>query len=230
MSILRTSGPTVVSEKGEEARATAVDVAEVVLAIIPWAGGPIVAAIDAVQERRTRRAVTLMQKALEDYGMRIESLEAIAQDEEQAEVLTHAVQVAMDARTEEKLDALARILADCTVGRDRPKMERAHLLLSLLAGLEAPHIEVLAVIGTRHPGQGPLQGQVVLGLNRQGLVLHRPDLADILDPILAALQALGLVANLGSTGSGGQIGPTEIYQVTDLGSWFLATIETHGDS
>jgi hypothetical protein len=216
------------SENGEEARATAVDVVEVALALIPWAGGAVVAAIDGVQERRIRRAVRLIQKGLEDHGMRLEALEAVSRDEERAEVLAHAVRVAMDSRSEEKLDALARILADSVAGTDRSTMERAHLLLNLLAGLEGPHIEVLATIGARHPGVGALSGQPVVGLNREGLLLHRPDLGEIIDPVLAALQVLGLVVNLGSTGSGGQIGPPEVFQVTDLGAWLLETLRARG--
>jgi hypothetical protein len=205
--------------KPHEAADVGLDIAVAATNLVPVVGGFAAGLITAVENRRSRRVVHVLEKAVKEHGLRIERLEEAAEDGDEAELLAHTLRVALDARSEEKLDVLASIVAaGLRPGSTRADTERFHLLLNLLSGLEGVHIEALMLIGGERQGEGQLAGMTGAGITLETVKLVRSDLADIADAIVSQLEAQGLVRDVTGTIA---VRGTKQLAVTPLGQWFL---------
>jgi hypothetical protein len=214
------------SDGNREAAAVGLDLAVAAVNLVPVLGGLADGLIAVEQNRRQRRVIRLLQKAVEDHGVRIEVLEEAIGRDEDAELLSHTIRVALDARSEEKLNVLASIVAAGTQhGPTGSKRERFHLLLNLLAGMEGVHIEALMLIGGQRPGEGQLAGLTGSGMTLETMKLVSADLADIADAVVAQLVAQGLVQDV--TGAIAVRG-TKHLAVTPLGVWFVRQLVERG--
>lgn len=206
-------------EGTQEVEAVGIDLVAAVVSAVPVVGGVIAGLIEAAEDRSRRRVIRMIQKSIEDHGLRLQDLEEAVEREDIAEVIDHSVRVAIDSRAEEKLDVLASIVAAGVL--PGAQVEMSHLLLNLLATLEGVHIQVLMLIGLPRPGGGQLRGKLVVGMEIGQIRRCRPDLAEVVGPVVAHLESQGLVRDVTGVAfrDARQLAPTE------LGTWFLRELE-----
>jgi hypothetical protein len=179
-----------------EAGHVVTDAATVAVSAIPLVGGPIATAAQAVENRSQRRAVRFLEDVVGSHGVRIDALEAATADERLGDLVDHGVRAASTAWAQEKMELLAGIVAaGLQPGTSGAQVDRAHLLLTLVQSLEAVHIRALMVIGLPRQGVGQLAAQRVTGgVSNDELLGRLPELNGVLDPVLATLEAQGLIA------------------------------------
>lgn len=210
--------------KGEIARTTA-DLVRAGAAATPLTG--VLAELSKIPTaRRERRWKFFLNELLLSWDLELEELWQAVSDERIATLLEHAQRVAETARSDDKVQVAAKIVASVLRGESSDeRVETANVLLQLIQPLEAHHLEVFTVIGSPRPGEGQLAGQTVIGgwtmTDLQDRLAHIRDLVPV---IVAALTSAGLIIDSGaaSVTYGGlgrhQLGPT------DAGAWLLAQL------
>jgi hypothetical protein len=210
--------------KGEIARTTA-DLVRAGAAATPLTG--VLAELSKIPAaRRERRWKFFLNELLLSWDLELEELWQAVFDERIAALLEHAQRVAETARSDDKVQVAAKIVASVLHGESSgERVETANVLLQLIQPLEAHHLEVFTVIGSPRPGEGQLAGQSVIGgwtmTDLQDRLAHIRDLVPV---IVAALTSAGLIIDSGaaSVTYGGlgrhQLGPT------DAGAWLLAQL------
>jgi hypothetical protein len=206
-----------------EAVAVSSDLALAGLSVIPVVGGPLVGILTAGQNVRNRRALRTLERTVAQHGISIERIEAAMGDEHAGAVVEHALRVATGARSDEKRDLLASVIADAALNPgNETRCERDHLLLNLIEQLERVHVDILRLIGEPHSVPHLLGLNANTGLTSRAIAFVRPDLADVVAPALATLTALGLVTNADGIGFSGDA--PVLLKVTDAGVWVLQSL------
>lgn len=205
--------------------------------------GALAKAAATIRESREARAEFVVDKAAELGGVSSEELlERLASDPERQGLLVASLQAAQDAGTLEKLLALAGSLAAASFTAEEATFHWQLSFIRALGDLETPHVEVLRTftkssydnnLATRPTDGEPevpgfLEPSLTLNLGQVKMAI--PDLAPLLDSIVATLVRHGLVAERTSSGgmsfSGGGGGPRNpTLQITDFGLEFLARLD-----
>jgi hypothetical protein len=153
----------------------------------------LVAGLDERQrKRRNQRATELLLGAVDDVGADTLA-ERVRDDEAFEDLVLGAVAGAVDARDSAKRRALRRVLV--AGARDGARVDEQHLILDVLADLEAPHVHVLVTLGeinetSRRPFP-PTASPVAL--SPQELRARIPGHTHVLDAVLARLAGAGLI-------------------------------------
>lgn len=145
--------------------------------------------------RRIRRADRALQVAEASGGRSRHALLLLAlEDDRKLELLIQAVEAAMRETDERRVRFYGRIAADGVLAADNARVDRAARIFETIARLDAADLKVLLHVAS--PGAAR---QWVVNLPKEGTrapsVLRRdlPELEDVLDSILARLEALGIV-------------------------------------
>jgi hypothetical protein len=174
---------------------------------IPVFGTGLRAACDVVAAEKQVRT----QQLLENLGDRVDRLEERIAEPEKAELLFRGIRLSLDARTADKIDALAAAVA-YGLTADSTGLALAHMTLDAIGSLDETQIHVLRVIATPPPGS--LQ---VGGFSAGSIGSRLPDLDPrLLDSILALLQGKGLVS-MSQPETGFNLSKEVWYYVTPLG-------------
>jgi hypothetical protein len=203
-----------------------------VLATVAGASGPAIKFVQKISARaidhRQDRAARAVEKAAEilDVGLDILEERATSHDA-RLELLARIMEAAARAPLEEKIAALGRVLADGL--RNDGSVSEALILAAALADLEAPHIAVLMYVT-----ENPVPPESVWttetaprGWERADLAKVLPEIAGVLDGLIATLAGHGLLRTLGD-GTWDGIGASSMYGATLLGHrcLFLLGYET----
>ena len=139
-------------------------------------------------------------------------------------LLASSLAAAADAALTEQVDAIGAALASGAV--DEATIDRELLFVRSVGDLETAHVRVLTALtrtsnelGLGDPDK-PEFDDPVSSLNEHQIALAMPDLADVVDPILATLVRHGLVGNLTSGGGaffGGGGQQISTYAITEFG-------------
>lgn len=137
-----------------------------------------------------------------------------------------AVTAAREATSQEKLEAIARALSAGAATGDDAEVDLEILFLSVAAEIEILHVRVLLAF-TQTPNElglgmaGVSDFDVpVESLNRAQVVMALSHLDRSVDPVLAALVRLGLLAQV-DTSAIRPGGPGPAWQITDFGRELL---------
>lgn len=169
----------------------------------------------ARREDRGARALEQAAKIL-DAGLDIFE-ERTAHDEARLELLARVLEAAERTPLERKVTALARVLAE-GLG-DGGSAHEGLILAAALADLEAPHVAVLHYLAvTPLPPEELRHGNGVdpRGWEAGQLARAAPQVADLLDGLLAVLSGHGLIRDQGGVTYPGAIGPAQ-WKATPLG-------------
>lgn len=192
--------------KGDLARQVATRTAiEVGTAGLGYAvGGPVCALVAAAikptldlvavrEERGLRNIERVVELVAEATGLSPEDFAAWANRADGRLMLaTNAIQAAYNTLYEEKIAALATVLAENL--RDDARLDISVLIVAALADLEAMHVRVLNSIEGQDLPRRPDDRDHILGVVIQSqLEEHFPNLASGVLPIMAALERHGLV-------------------------------------
>lgn len=151
--------------------------------------------LSRAQDRREDRAARALEQAAEilDVGIDIFD-ERVINHDDRLELLARVLEAAARTSLEEKVTALARVLAEGL--RDGGSVDEAFVIAAALADLEAAHVIVLNHLAVKplppeelwdKPGEPPR------GWDRNQLADALPDVEAILDGVLAVLEGHGLV-------------------------------------
>jgi hypothetical protein len=166
------------------------------------AGSDLLTVVAGIQRERQKDFLRQVEENLGEDTGRVKSA---ASDANRADLVGHGLDVAVDCRTNDQIQLCARIVA---AGLDRHATDqnrrRAHLLLGILSQLHEDHITILREVGAARPVAGAVvrrrsQGN---GIDARALSQRLPELADVIDQLMAWLAALGLVENVGEIGVG----------------------------
>jgi hypothetical protein len=206
-----------------------------VIAEIAAGGGPAVAvaagavaplAWNAVRELwigRTRRAANVAAESMQ-VGMDIFE-ERILEYNYRLELFTRVVHAAAHSNLEVKITALGLVLAQGL--DDEGDFDEAFALAGALADIEGPHILVLEKIDRlpippveirRDPTDEPI------GWESSDVAKALPEVAAVVDNVVAALSRHGLIRDRGRANYPGTVGPA-IWNITDLGRRCLFLID-----
>jgi len=176
------------------------------LKMVPFRGtefAELAAGLDKQRrERREQRAKELLDGAVDDVGA--DALgERMRDDEAFEDLVRRAVDVAAGARDRAKRHALRRALV--AGARDSARVDEQRIVVEVLADLEVPHVQVLAVLGglneiSRRPFPSTTSP---VALSLEELRGRLPGHAHVLDVILAQLAGVGLIVNTAGTTLGG---------------------------
>ncbi|SDG82389.1 hypothetical protein [Pseudonocardia oroxyli] len=175
--------------------------------------------VKRARSRRKGRRAWALERAAEilDTGIDIFD-ERTAEDAVRLELLARVLEAAERTPLDQKVIALARVLADGF--RDGGSGHEALVLAAALADLEAPHVIVL-----RHLAAYPLPPKELwkpeasedpIGWEAWQLARAAPQVEDLLDGLLSVLSGHGLVRRLGDSTWAGLVAMTQ-YRVTPLG-------------
>jgi hypothetical protein len=217
------------------------DVAKIGAAAIPFVGGSIVEVVEVLQARREHRVTRLRDEIVRQLGDRVSKLEESLTDGPFVDLLDDAIEKAARTRSDEHISLLAGVIANAAVGHDHDQIERDHILLGTIASLQPAHVALLTSLGSIETLSGDLVGEwPVVGHahNKRALAVRHPNLADILDPLLADLLAGGLIAVPPLDRSTMTTRPflqeaesTDAWQLAPYGGWVLEHIQRlHSES
>lgn len=167
--------------------------------------------LDAVRQGR-------FESYVRSVAGRVQKLEEVARQPEATELLLRGGQLSLDARTAEKLDALAGAVAYGLTTGDSG-LTFAHMTLDAIGSLEETQIRVLHTVATAPPDSLQLGGfteQSIL----QRMLEFEPRL---LAPTLSLLQGKGLVAQISADAA---FGKSSVYSVTSLGEAVIELLTT----
>ena len=161
-------------------------------AVIGAAAGPAMELLLLRQARSAANVNLLMDMVTELCGLSPDDFARWAGSKEDRLFLTtSAMQAAVDARTELKISALARVVAENV--HDDARIDLAGLAVLGLAELEPPHIRVLHVLVHRIPPRQQASRHGEQGWECAALKARLPGLADAMMPIIAVLSRTGMV-------------------------------------
>ena len=193
-----------------------------ILATVIGASGPALKLAHKLSsralERRQDRAAQVLERAAEilDVGLDILEERAASYDD-RLELLARVLEAAARTPLDEKVTALARVLAEGL--RDGGSVDESVVIGAALADLEAAHVFVL-----RHLAVTPLPPEELQRPNHpepRGWEASQvrsavPEVTQILDSLLAVLSGHGLIRDLGGVTYPGSVGPS-VWKVTTLG-------------
>lgn len=158
--------------------------------------------LDAVRQGR-------LDKYVRSVASRVEKLEELVRRPNEAELLRRGGELSLDARTADKIEALAGAVAyGLTIGDSG--MTLAHMTLDAIGSLEETQIRVLHTVATAPPDSLQLGG-----FTEQSVLQRMPEFDPrLLAPTLSLLQGKGLVAQLPADAT---FGKSPLYSVTSLG-------------
>jgi len=189
------------SERGEVVH-VGMDLVAAGLAAIPLVGGTVAGIFQAETNREFRtklreqeRKLELLGQIVEDLQGRVVDLKEAANDPDRLELLEAAATYAASARSADARRLIARVTAMAIIPTsDSNLISRAFLLLDTVSQLHPEHVKVLLEFGMiRSIGDAyfsPSYGPRTRDSFRSWIV---PDVSDIIDPILARLDGLGLI-------------------------------------
>ena len=167
------------------------------------AGGPLGAVVGSASTPiielvllRENRAIRKMEQLV----MMVEQLAGVSSEEflmwaQQSEgrlfLATMALQAATNARSEQKIQALARVVAE-NLGDDA-RLDLASLTVTALAELDPPHIQVLYILVHHVPPDVPAVSHQDPGWSCLALKDRLPGIADGIMPIVAVLSRTGMI-------------------------------------
>jgi hypothetical protein len=186
---------------------------------IPVIGGPIAGALAMAGNVARDRRIRYLQELVEALGGRVDRLEQAILEPALADLVEHGLEVAPSCRSDDQLSLCSHIVAESlSEGAGSEHAARAHIYLGIVQQLEPTHLEVLTRISQSSPvpafasdTTSALRG--VLGTELSNTF---PDLADIIEQVVAWLVALGLVENVGLGRTGGP-GPPVQWASTPFG-------------
>ena len=173
---------------------------------------------DRALERRRDRQIQTLEQAAEILVIDLDALEDLAaSDAERLELLARVLEAAARTPLAEKVAALSRVLADGL--RDEDSAREALVIVAAMTDIEAPHAFVLQYLATtpvpwdalRRPNHPEPRGW-----EASQLVAALPEIAEILDGLLAVLSGHGLIRDQGAVAYPGGVG-SAVWKVTSLG-------------
>lgn len=166
----------------------------------------------AVWDSRRRKAERLLDTAAEMVGGMDVFLGRALQDDNRVELIARVLEAGGRSRLEDKIPALARVLAD-GIG-EAGDVDEAHVLAAALDAIEGLHVTVLRHMDTNDPvPRTATPGAHLWELHQ--LAAYFPTLAS-LPNLLAVLSAHGLAVQSGGRSYPGSTGPP-IWSVSELG-------------
>jgi hypothetical protein len=193
-----------------------------VVATVVGASGPALKlahrVLSRARERREDRVARTIEQAAEilDVGLDIFEERATSYDD-RLELLARVLEAAARTPLEEKVTALARVLAEGL--RDGESVNEALVIAAALADIEAAHVYVL-----HHLAVTPLPPEQLRrpnhpeprGWEAAQIAAAVPEVTDILDGLLAVLSGHGLIRDQGGVTYPGGVGPA-VWRLTALG-------------
>lgn len=177
--------------------------------VAPVVMSALVRGTHEVIRRRQNRAGKLLNAAAEAVGGLDILEERLYSHDERVELLGRVLEAAARTATlEDKVRALSRVLVDGL--EDDADMGEAFILAAALADIEAPHVEVLKFINAQPIP--PLEFRPHQDLEPQGweadyLARALPEVAEIIDGLVAVLARHGLLKEMGGVTYPGSVGP-----------------------
>ena len=149
---------------------------------------------DAAMARRHRRMGGALVAAAEALDVGLDILEERAPDyDARLELLAQVLEAAAKTPLDAKVRALGRVLA-LGYQDDLEVIARAAVLAAALADLEAPHVQLLALLKSEPaPGHDLPQSKIRGGWNVMQLETRLPAIAEVLPALLAVLLGHGLI-------------------------------------
>jgi hypothetical protein len=178
--------------------------------LVDGAGGVVVGAaagqaLNQVIERaagvRRRQAEAMLQVAAETTRQTFdELLERITADPHRLQLAAAAVKAAYDTALQAKISALGRALATGAMATDDAVIDEQRVLVDILAGLEAPHVRVLAQTSEEHPSAREIRRdgrpQEPGGWGYQTATELLGGESGIARPVLSVLESHGLITDV----------------------------------
>lgn len=183
-----------------------------------------------VIRRRQNRAGRLLLTAAEAVGGLDIFEERLYSHDERVELLGRVLEAAARTTTlEAKIRALSRVLVDGLA--DDADMGEAFILAAALTDVEAPHIKVLEYIDAQPVP--PLESRPHKDLEPQGweanyLARALPEVAEILDGLIAVLARHGLLKEIGGVTYPGSVGPAML-TISRLGQRLVFLLSHEAD-
>ena len=197
-------------------------------------------AIARVAEERRRRGEWVLESAGTRAELAVDQLiDRMVASADGERLLVRVILAAGNARTEERLIALAAALARAVVADDSEELGTIQAFAEVLGELTDLQAQILSAFTktSAQLGLGPFQGDGIdprmETLNRAQLEIVFPDLGVALLPSLATLQRLGLIEvhfpTGGATlrGGGGTANP--LYTVTEFGARVVEELRAAAD-
>lgn len=173
-------------------------------------------AVSILEGRRRNRVADLGRKVEELVRTNEELVEHVLASDELEELVNRAVEDAARTTWEEKLDALARVVAAAIDGDDTV-VSTSLLVEAALSRLERPHAQALTHIAAAGP------------TTRAEILQRWPGSTSVVEPVLAVLAGEGLIRNIASGTYDGLEG-REKWVVSDLGEELLLLLDpSHSD-
>lgn len=186
-------------------------------------------------KRQEERVDFVIRLAAQEAGLDPKELvDRLDTDMDRQGLFIRTLRAAQDAGVVEKLVGLARALAAGAVTEDPATVQWEVAFVRTLADLDRSHLRVLEVFTTMAQKLGiPLAPDYVSPVIKEDAIRQQaPDLAPVLDPLLATLQRHG-VAVLNQTEVptvplGSSIAPLEDWRLTPFGHQFLLRMREVG--
>jgi len=169
-------------------------------------------------DRRQDRQIQALEQAARILDVDLDALEVLgASDADRLELLARVLEAAARTPLDEKVTALSRVLAEGL--RDEDSAREALVIVAAMADIEAAHAFVLQYLAMtplppeerRMPNHPEPRGW-----EASQLAAAIPEVAEILDGLLAVLSGHGLIRDQGGLVYPGSVGPA-VWRVTALG-------------
>ena len=183
------------------------------------AGGTLPPILEHILGRGNDRYVEAAAATLEDAAAEAEVTDEemtswLDADTRNLSLATDVVRAALNTLNQQKLQALATVLAEGI--RDADRLEMSAMYARALTAIEAPHIQVLELFASRpEPDSAVDRSDIIMEAEVERSFAH---FADGLNPIMATLEREGLIIQRGiSGGSAGGGGEGQPFSVTPFG-------------
>jgi hypothetical protein len=179
------------------------------------------------RSRRQQRGARVLDTAAEQVGGLDRLAEIATADEARLELTARVIEAAMRTTREQKIRALARVLANGLDGH--ATVDQAQILTAALDAIEAPHIQVLAELrnyADGHKEEVSASNRVnLLTLPRGAIADRLPGHREILGAVIQVLVGHHLIEPVGGGLTYEQWGGPDRWAITDLGRACLARLE-----
>lgn len=212
-------------ETPKELLAVGQDALAAALSAIPVFGGVLAGASQALENHKIRRefvywrsVIEKLQSDVTDQAEQIRVLQEAFNDERRTAIISQGLDIAVTRYDDEQLTLVGELVAAAILPTTSDDgLSRAQMLLDLLGQLETAHLDVLRrMVAARQDPTTTVGHDGVLPTALEKLM---PELADIMDPLTARLNSLGLIENI-ATGSMGGAGAQVEWWPTTFG-WKL---------
>lgn len=168
---------------------------------------------------RQRRGQRVLETAAEQFGGLDRLAEAATADEARLELTARVIEAAMRTAHEQKVRALARVLANGLDGH--ATVNQTLILTAALDAIEAPHIQVLALLrdyADSHEEEITSENRVnLLTLPRGAVADQLPGHREILGAVIQVLAGHHLIEPVGMGATYEAWGGPERWRITPLG-------------